>query len=181
MSRRLLPTVGVAAVILLLGGCASAPRIQSDLVPAGSLRLAQVTELFTQQDILGSKNACDTLQASGVSRTEIRDGSLGAGRVYCCGGPPQQATVFYVPPTLRVKLGDVVEVRIGRPQGNGGPGQVNTVTRIRQQAGDKQGSVRWDPPDERLWMRILYADWMPREGWVYQGGLAKTWYKPPPR
>jgi hypothetical protein len=77
-------------------------------------------------------------------------------------------------------LGDIVEVRVADPLKKGSLRQLNTVTQIRQKAGDKSRTCRWDPPDERLWTRILYADWMPAEGWKFKGGLDKAWYKPPP-
>ena len=173
----------VATVMLLLTGCASGPRIQADRIPAGSLRLSQVMVLIAQKEIIENKELCQIIFASGISETEIKDGSFGIGRVHCCGGPNEKpnATCFYVPAGIRLKLGDIVEVRIGHPPRKGEPGKLNTVTQVRQQAGDEQGSIRWDPPNERLWRRILYADWMPKEGWVYQGGLWNTWYKPPPR
>ena len=103
-------------------------------------------------------------------------------RIYCCGGPNEKGTavVIYVPPDLEVHRGDVIELRAADPSKKGELGQINVVTRIRQAAADHNGACRWDPPDERLWCRTLYADWMVEEGWKFQHGLYKAWYKPPP-
>ncbi len=113
---------------------------------------------------------------------DIRDGSVAVSRIYCCGGPAEKSTApaAYVPAGISVERGDMVEVRVGHPSKKGGPPELNTVMRIRHKADEKNGSCGWDPPNERWWMRVLYADWMPQEGWVHKGGTSKAWFKPPP-
>jgi hypothetical protein len=173
-----------AAGLLLLTGCATGLlRIQDPYhLPGGSLRLAQVAHVGSQQEINEAIELHDLLIASGLSQKDIKDGSCSIARIYCCGGLMEKIAFIevYVPEGIRVELGDIVEVRVADPSKKGRPEQLNTVAQIRQKAGDKSGTCRWDPPDERLWTRILYADWMPGEGWKHQGGLNKAWYKPPP-
>jgi len=91
---------------------------------------------------------------------------------------------MFVPSGIKVEMGDIVEVRVGHPEKKGVPGALNTVLRIREKAGDANRMCRWEPPDERLWTRVLYADWMPQEGWLREKGsplvLYPPWYKPAP-
>jgi len=166
---------------VLLGACSSVPRIQTSRVPPGSLRLGQVMYLTKPEKMKDGKDFRDLLMASGLSATEITNGSFGLVRIYCCGGPNEKSTApaIYIPSGIDVQLGDIVEFRAGHPPEKGVAGEVNTVTRVRQRLTDKEPTCRWDPPDERHWTRILYADWMPKEGWVLQHGLWKAWYKPP--
>src|SRR5262245_42105115 len=125
-------------------GCASAPRIQVDRVPAGSLRLAQVIALGTREQVLEDRKSYDLLLESGISDAEINGNCVGIGRVYCCGGLAEEptATAFYVPPGIQVNSGDIVEVRIGYPPKKGEPGRLNTVTQVRQRAKDTHGSLQ---------------------------------------
>lgn len=171
-------------LMLLAAGCASSspPRIVSDHVPAGSLRLTQVVYLATRQDIGQDPVFIRTINECGLRESDIDDGSFGFGEVFCCNGPNAEtsATAFYVPRGMVVKLNDYAVVQIGYPAKNGQAGQVNKVVQVRGNAADPNCAVHWIPPQENLWRRILYADWMPAEGWIYQGGLWKTWYKPPP-
>ena len=170
-----------AAICLLSTACTSVPRIYTDKLPPGSHRLAQVMVLGTRKELVETKDAHDILSRAGIPDAEIRDGSVVLARIYCCGGWAEKPTApaIYVPPGINVERGDIVELRVGHPPKKGAPGELNTVIRVRQKADDQNGSCRWDPPNERLWMRILYADWMPQEGWVYKGGISKAWYKPP--
>jgi hypothetical protein len=171
----------LAFVPIMLVGCVDR-RIQDDYVPAGSLRLAQIGKYFTRADVLGEPEARNLLLACGVKEQEISDHSLALVRVYCCGGAIENtsARVIYVPPTIYAGIGDIVEVRVGSPPHGDDPGTLHTATRVCQKAG-VSGPIRWDPPNERLWMRVLYADWMPAQGWVRHGGIHRMWYKPPPK
>lgn len=174
--------LSATALVLLLTGCSSWVRVQEDpILPSGSLRLAQAMAMGTREQVLSARGNAQLLEESGVPVAAIRDGSFGIGRTYCCGGSIERelAVYFYVPPGTRANTGDIVEIRIGNRPRAGTPGRLNTVTRIRQRAGES-GDIRWDPPTPGLWRRILHADWMEREGWKYRGGLQKTWYKPPP-
>jgi hypothetical protein len=139
-------------------------------------------EVPTRKQIIEAKWLLDDLIQSGVKETEVRDGIIVFARIYCCGGPNERQTapIVYVPTGINAEPGDIIEMKVGHPSRNGDPGELNTTTQIRQKASETGGSCRWDPPDERLWTRTLYADWMPKEGWIRQGGLYNAWYKPPP-
>ncbi len=170
---------GVMIVGALLQSCASVPRIQSDDVPEGSLRLAQAVYLAPKSAILETKSLRDTLVSSGIDRAEIKDGSVILARAYCCNGPNEQITarMVYVPSTLSVEVGDMIELKTGHTPKNGDRGALNTVTRIVQKIDDNRESCGWDPPDERLWRRVLYCDWMEDDGWI-KGGITSVWFKP---
>ena len=169
---------------LLVTGCAhrASLRVYPDDVPAGSLRLVQVTVVGTRSDIVDEKAWHEALLNSGIPDREIQDGSLAVGRIYCCGGTAEVPTrqAFYVPAGLQVQPLDIVEIRAGRdPAGQKG-GEVNTLTRIVQRAGASDSTCRWVPPDPKLWMRVLYCDWMEKEGWMEKKDpLNHTWFKPP--
>jgi hypothetical protein len=179
----------VAALIALLPACAtfktqSEWRIQSDFVPAGSLRLGQIMTVGTRKDVVESPDLYKILISEGIPDADIGDGSVAVARIYCCGGLTQasssevtNARGLYVPKPLHVEPGDIVETRVGRPPANGDHGLLNTVTRIVGKHADD--TCWWDPRDERLWLRVLYCKWMPEQGWVKQGGLNPAWYKPP--
>ena len=179
-SRRMIGALllGLLAFVLEAG---SPNRIQSSFVPPGSQRLAQVIYLGQRELLKKEKWLYDILTACGVKDEDIRDGSVVLGRIYCCGGPNEGPTamLIYVPPAMQVELGDIVEVLVGSESSKTDPGKLNTLTKIRQKASESNGPCRWDPPDDRKWARILYADWMKQEGWVHKGGLYPAWYKPP--
>jgi hypothetical protein len=159
-------------------------RIQSDDVPAGSLRVAQVIGIAKRADIL-KLEAYKTILAAGVSDSDLVDGSILMSRIYCCGGPTQEISseyvhrrMLYVPKHMDIGLGDFVEVRVGRPPEQGDNGRLHTVTRIVAKYGAQPEACWWDPKNDKLWLRIAYCEWMPKEGWVKQGGLNPAWYKP---
>ena len=173
----------------ILTSCSTALRIESNFVPAGSLRLAQVMAFAKRIEVVQSKVTYDAIIASGIADSEIVDGSVVVARIYCCGGMTENfssekgnAIVLYVPKVLNVALGDIVEIRDGRPPEKGDAGLLNIVMRVVQRyeagKGAAKGDCWWDPKDDRLWLRVLYCDWMPREGWVKQEGLHPAWYKP---
>jgi len=167
-------------LIIGLSTCASVSKVHPPVSDeAGALRLAEVMALATRQEILTLGVHYDYFLASGIKDSDLRDGSIGAGRVYCCGGPPEQdsAIWFYIPTGVNVEPGNIVEVRMGRQPGKNDRGTVNTVVRIRYKD-ISQGPCRWVPEKEGLWMRILHCDWMEEEGWIERGGLWKTWLKP---
>lgn len=145
----------------------------------GALRLTQVIGLGSRQDILSLQKDYPRLLASGIPDSALVDGSIGVGRVNCCGGMGEHTNdlCFYIPPGLAVEVGDIVELRMGRQSSKKDPGAVNVVTRIRQKHDATERAIRWEPPNERLWRRVLYADWMPAEGWSHKGGLTPTWFK----
>ena len=174
----------VVCVTLLpfLGGCAPRGSRFHDLsVPPGSLRLAQVTQFVPRAKVLEAEFVVRSLQASGVSVADIDDESIAGGRVECCGGSNEQDTArfFYVPKSIKVQVGDVVEIRSGCAGDLGNPcGPVNMLTRVREKQNDFGSQCRWDPPGPDLRERILYCNWMRQEGWTLEkDGLSKYWVK----
>jgi len=119
--------------------------------------------------------------SAGISDTQIVDGSLGAGMVYCCGESVSKKTSiwFYVPPELKLEPGDIVEVKMGTAGTGSDPGIVNIAIEVRKKPNDSSKRCQWVPPNEHLWMRVLYCDWMPSAGWVeQQSSLFHAWLKP---
>ena len=139
----------------------------------GVLRVAKVMELATRDEILGLGVHYDTMMASGIRDSDLRDGSLATGQVYCCGGPSDagMAMWIYIPADMAVEVGEFVEVRMGRQPRDDEPGRVNTAIRVGE-------SCRWMPLDNTMWTRILHCDWMEEEGWIRKKGFNKTWLKP---
>ena len=148
----------------------------------GVLRLAEVMSIATRQDIIQSGVHYQHLLASGIPDAALVDGSLGDGKIYCCGGPNETgySVWFYVPSDLKIEVGDIVEIRMGRQARGSDKGTVNVATRVREKHAAPNPSCRWDPPNDKLWARILYCDWMEEEGWTLTKGLNKTWLKREP-
>lgn len=160
-------------------------RIQSDVVPAGSLRVAQVVRLGTRAEIIASGETYKSLLTAGIADTDLGDGSLALVRIYCCGGVTPELSVEYserrvmhVPQGITTAVGDYVEYRVGRSPQQGDGGRLNTVIRVVAREGDAGETCWWDPKNEALWLRVVYCEWMTKEGWVKQGGVSPAWYKP---
>jgi hypothetical protein len=146
----------------------------------GGLRLTQIMAVATRDDILKSGESLQHLLASGLKDSDLRDGSLAIGRIYCCHPSTEQGTAiwFYVPPEVPVSRGDLVIVRMGRRATKKDLGVVNTAIQLREKKDTPNSQCSWDPPDEKMWTRVLYCAWMPAEGWKLSNGLHKTWIKP---
>ena len=172
--------------VLFLSSCTSKSlRIHSDEIPPDSLRLAQVLTVPSRNTIIQTKPVYSAIIASGIPDTKIVDGSVIEARVWCCGGMSKSSSpeigsskIIFVPKGIHVNRGDIVEVRSGTPASKKNPGKLNIVTRVVQKANENKGHCWWEPKDNRLWLRVLYCDWMPREGWIKQGGIYPAWYKP---
>ena len=166
---------------MVISACGKIPLITYDRIPPGSLRLGEVVQLATKEQIFAQKSLYGPLLSAGVNQADIQDGSIGRVRTFCCGGPNERATslLVYIPPDVQVSPGDIVEIRSGRTPKGDDPGLLNTVTGIRQKHDAVGGSCRWDPPDERLWARVIFCDGMKSEGWSYQGVMMKEWVKSP--
>ena len=188
---RLKHKIFISLLLLILQpylvSCASSggSRIHAGLVPPGSDRLAQVVHFSTREQILSLEVIVSSLEASGITKADIQDKSLAMGRVNCCRdlAKDDTAIIFYVPKGLTVQLGDIVEIRSGGDFKHGEVGTpVNVVTRVREKYSDNQKQCHWDPPDDLnlLWLRILYCEWMPQEGWILnkQTFGTKYWIKP---
>lgn len=179
-------------LLLLVSACGTTPTgqtqaIHSDFVPAGSLRVAQVFFVATRAEFVsgGDPTAYNAVRASGISDDDLVDGTIVAARIYCCGGPTRESSseyanrrVLYVPKHLKLESGDFVEFKVGRPSVNDDGGRPNTVIRVVAKQGDRPESCWWDPRNDRLWLRVVYCDWMSKEGWVKQGGINPAWHKP---
>ena len=174
-------------VLMMCLTCAVSNAGNSKLYPpskdeAGALRLAQVMQTATREDILKLTTQREHLLASGLQDSDFKDGSLAMGRVYCCHPSTEEETAmwFYVPPDKPVNPGDIVEIRMGRESSKKDPGRVNVLVEIRQKKYASESHCSWDPPNNSLWRRVLYCDWMPAEGWTLKKGAYNTWLKRAP-
>jgi hypothetical protein len=180
---------GQPAVLFLIMclACAVSEAETSKLYPpskdeAGAMRLAQVMQTATREEILKLTTQREHLLASGLQDSDFKDGSLAMGRVYCCHPSTDEGTAmwFYVPPDKPVSQGDIVEIRMGRASTKNDPGKVNILVAIRQKKDAPESHCSWDPPKDFLWRRVLYCDWMPAEGWTLKKGAYNTWLKRAP-
>jgi hypothetical protein len=158
--------------------CAVSSAGTSKLYPqkkdeTGALRLAQVMQIATREEILKLTVQRQNLLASGLQDSDFKDGSLASGRVYCCHPSTDEGTAmwFYVPPDMPVNLGDIVVIRMGRVSTKKDPGKVNVLIEVRQKKDAPDSRCSWVPPKDFLWRRVLYCDWMPAEGWTLKTGL----------
>jgi hypothetical protein len=182
--RKLQPA---ALFLMICLACAVSNAGTSKLYPpdkdeAGALRLAQVMQTATREEILKLTTQREHLLASGLQDSDFKDGSLAMGRVYCCHPSTDEGTAmwFYVSPDAPVKPGDIVVIRMGRESTKKDPGRVNTLVEVRQKKDATDSHCSWDPPDDKLWRRVLYCDWMSAEGWTLKTGGNKTWLKRAP-
>lgn len=166
----------------------SAVVIAADPHPRGTRVAAMVVQVASLEEIMssGDKGILGRLRSQGIPDDQLSDGSIAAGIVYCCGGKISKETmlVFYVPPNFRAAVGDVAEIALGhtptkKQSKNGDKGSINQALQVRESLNDESGQCRWDPENETLWMRVLFCEWMPSDGWVYRDGLNKGWFKLP--
>ncbi len=170
---------------LLCVPCAISSALTSKLFPpseaeAGGLRLTQVVGVASREEILKSGETLQHLLASGLKDVDLRDGSVAVGRIYCCHQWTENGTniLFFVPPNVSLKIGDLVSVRMGSKSTKREGGTVNMAVEVREKKDDPMSQCSWNPPNDAMWTRILYCSWMPAEGWTLQKGLHKTWLKP---
>jgi hypothetical protein len=135
--------------------------------------------LATREQILKLGIHLQDLLASGLKDSDLKDGSLAMGRVYCCHPSTEEGTAlwFYVPPDVSLKVGDIVTIRMGHKSTKTDPGAVNVAVGVREQQGTPDSKCSWDPPNNLLWRRVLYCTWMPAEGWTKTKGAWDTWLK----
>lgn len=168
-------------IAVFLSGCATQSRFHAGNIPSGSLVLAQIREFATEQEILSIPSLVETLELHGVQQSSIKDGMVADGRIFCCGGPNESdySLWFYVPEGTDTSVGDIVELVMGALVLKGGSMRAppNTFLRVRSKLGQVGKECRWVPDNPRLWGRVLYCDWMEKEGWVQQGGLFNVWHK----
>ena len=186
-SRRQLPKLQLTVLFMMLCFASAVSRAgTSKLYPPskdedGSLRLAQIVNVATRQEILGLTVQLQHLHESGLKDADLKDGSLAGGRTNCCHPKTEEATSvwFYVPPNMPVEPGDIVVVRMGHESTKKDSGTVNVMVEVREKKNAPDSQCSWDPPDDSMWTRVLYCKWMPTEGWTLKKGLWKTWLKRP--
>ena len=171
----------ICAAVVLVASCAAVPsRVYPPISEdEGSLRVGEVMAVASRDEIVASGEHYRNLLAAGIVDSDLRDGSLVTTRVYCCGGSIEGTSGpwVYVPPGITVAPGDIIEIRMGRVPAKGQLGEVNTMASVRSRGIPSQ-SCRWVPDNPTLWTRVIYCDWMLKEGWVERGGLYSTWWKP---
>ena len=164
-----------------LVGCATPSRFHATHVPPGSLIVTQVMAFATQQEILSLPTVVETFELSGIERSQIQDGMLADGRIFCCGGPNEldYSIWFYVPTGTNTAVGDVVEVKMGPRVMKGESMQAgpNTMLRVVSPLDQVGKECKWVPENPALRGRVLYCDWMKEDGWVQQSGLFNVWIK----
>ena len=176
-----------ALLMIICLACTISNASTSRLYPpsddeTGGLRLVQVMQLATREEILKLGEQLEHLHASGIKDSDFRDGSVAVARIYCCNRFTEEGTAiwFYAPPDLQVLVGDLVVVRMGRKATKKDGGTVNLAVEVRERKDTPNSQCSWDPPDETKWRRLLYCKWMPAEGWTLKKSfLHETWFKPP--
>lgn len=166
--------IAALTLSLLAQSCAGTSRLYPNEAPENSLRLVEVMALASKSDVQNNRYIYEPLEAAGIRDALSRDETIGGGRVYCCGGKMDEAFFhyFYIPPDIQVDIGDIVEIRCGSLP-RAGKSTVNTVTRVVQKKSEPSDVCRWEPQD-KIYGRVLYCDWMPEQGWVKYMG---TWVK----
>ncbi len=179
---RFLRLSAITLTILLSIGCAKTLRIYgADLKQEKGHQVTEIMDMGSREEILGIKELHDALSAAGVTSEDIKDGSVAVGRNFCCGGEGTVETEapawIYVPPSMSVERGDIVEFVVGA--GPNGPAnqRLNTAIRVRHKNGINTNECRWEPDNPALWMRVIYCPWMEDEGWIKGSGLNPVWYK----
>lgn len=175
----------ILVAVLVCLACALSSAGTSRLYPpseseVGGLRLTQVVTLVSREETLKSGETLQHLLASGLRDSDLKDGSVAVGRIYCCHQWTEDGTniFFYVPPGVSPKAGDLVTVRMGRKSSKRDTGTVSTAVEVREKKDAENSQCSWDPPNDKMWTRVLFCSWMPAEGWTLKKGLHKTWFKP---
>jgi len=174
----------LAGGVFIATSCLAQSKAYEDFVPAGSLHLGQVTAAAKTEQIMKMKPLYEAVKTTGIDDADIVDGTVVAVRIYCCGGLTKESSsevrnslFLYVPKGMGVDIGDTVEFRVGHVAEGGKSAVMNTVTRIVQKSGKDDGACWWDPKNDKLWLRVLYCEWMPKEGWTKQEGISPAWFK----
>ena len=159
----------------------SVPVVAKDEISEGTHRMVMAVNVPPLADILKSVDRVK-LASSGIDEAMLKDGSIAVGTVYCCNQKIAQneKVVFYVPEDMNILFADMVEVWIGRPRNSkkDDDGLYSRAVKVRGNLQNETGECRWNSEDTRRWMNIIICDWMEAEGWIYQRGLSKSWYKP---
>jgi len=175
----LVPIIGM----FLIAGCSSTPRIYGgSLKEARAHQVTEIMEIASKEQIIFNKPLYDPLIQADISESDIQNGTVAVGRVYCCGGEGtveyQVTAVVYVPSNITVNRGDILEFVVGAGSDAPKHEQINRAVKVRHEDGIASRECRWEPENPRLWMRVIYCPWMEQEGWKKGGGLSPVWYKP---
>jgi hypothetical protein len=178
-------SLAVVLILLAIGalqlGCASFSRFHAAHIPPGALTLVQIRGIATAQEITNIPSVVETFRLAGIAESSIKDGMVADGRIFCCGGPNEDdySLWFYVPEGKNASVGDIVEIEMGAAvhKGESMRAPPNTMQRARAEFVDVGNTCRWVPENPYLWGRVIYCDWMEKEGWVQQDGLFNVWMK----
>ncbi len=171
-------------LVLSLLGLGGVSHAEKKFAAPGVHRIVEVVYLADRSEITDGPGrwAYERLIAQGIRDSEIVDGSFAVGRVYCCKRDPADDFTlnFYAAPDLGIELGDFVEIILGvaSQDKSGAQPVLSVAVRKRERANDPASACWWDPEQPGLWMRVIRCRWMESEGWVYQTGMHKTWYRP---
>lgn len=167
------------AVLLYLNCVAASAAKEANV--SGVLRAAGVVQVATRDEIRRASSYYKDMLAHGVDETSIVDGSLVVVRMLCCRDNLKASALAYLynPRAIKVAPGDFIEFRIGDADAPGTPEAFSIVTRVLQSKDQADGKCWWEPRDDRMWMRFVFCEWMPAEGWIKQGNkMNPEWYKP---
>lgn len=180
------PLIRSMCFVLFITASGCATKLKMHGLTAGEPGAHKVTEimnLFSEEEIRSLSYISDPLVSAGVDLASIRDGSVVAGRVHCCGGAgtaeTENSVFVYVPQKLNVKQGDILEFVEGHGPEGKGKSQLNVAVKVRHKDGIGSGICKWVPENPNLWRRVLHCAWMGREGWNEGGWLSPEWYKIP--
>ena len=170
--------------ITLISGCASKHKLHGTLGgEPGAHKVTEIMALASKEEIRNLSIISDPLVSAGVDLASLKNGSVVAGRIYCCGGegtPEIVNSVFvYIPQNLNVKEGDILEFVEGQGPEGKGQSQLNVAVKVRHENFSGSGTCKWVPENPNLWLRVLYCSWMDDEGWIEGGSLTPEWYKIP--
>ena len=167
-----------------LSGCSSSP-IKAEPTKAevpGVLRAAGVVHVSTANDFRQWKTLHDEYAKAGVAESDMVDGASVVARALCCGADMDnsQPVVLYNQQHLKIEPGDFVEFRIGGLYSDTHKNDLNVITRVLQHGEPSDGQCWWEPRNPKLWRRLVYCEWMQKEGWVRDDSWGDPgWYKPP--
>jgi len=177
---------GIFALVIAIhgvSGCATTTQkiYGDDLSGPRVHQVTEITYVASKEEVLAEPGLVRALNTAGIGSSEIQNGSVAVGRVYCCGGSIETYVnaVVYFPPGLEVAERDIVEFVVGAGASSPGQQSINTAVRVRHKDGVDSGECQWLPNNPALWMRVIHCPWMEQEGWVKGKGTHPEWYKPP--
>ena len=169
----------VAAAGLSLHGCGGSVPLKAS--EYGVLRAAGVVVIATAQDFKEHKVLHDNYAAAGVAEADMVDGASIGARMECCRPDIQNSSpvTLYNEKHLKIEVGDLVEFRVGGLKSTDHKEALNVITRVLQHGDPPDATCWWEPRNPSLWRRVVFCEWMQKEGWVKDDTLGDVgWYKP---